>query len=537
MRIVFAAVFFCVAGAAQVSAPLVGWLPETGAIRPIIGLPGAAFLGDPLRVGQALANAAVSPKQDYILATSAETRQVLRIAPNGSSAALDVPLNPDQIVISPGGSSAAIFYSETGAVEILSGLPDAPAARAVAVNFSPRALAVSDDGQWIAAASPDGVFAWDANGGSRLVYSGNDAAAVAFSAQSSSLLIATPEQLLLISDPGGATGASVLAQGNFAPAGLSASPDRIVLANKNGTLYSIDSGGTAAFDCQCRPGGVFALGHDVFRLTTASAGPVMLFDAAAGAIFAVPRAGITPKRAMRPAQTGGAALPALTINLSPFPNGYLQQPSMTVSASAAYSSDITGTVTLIFASSVGGSDSTIQFSTGGTTVNFTIPAGSTQANFSGAPSVKLSTGTVAGTTTLTAAITAPQSVASAAVQSFTTTPTPPFISNVSFTTTPGAVTVVITGFSSTRDVASAVFNFAPSSNATINESNNMSNPNLSVSTSPQFEAWFNSTTSYATGSEFTLTVPFSVSGNSADIVAVTVTLINSKGASTPVSPK
>ncbi len=535
MRIVFAAVFFCVAGAAQVSAPLVGWLPEAGAIRPVRGLPGAAVLGDPLRVGQVLAAAAASPGQDYLLAMAAGTRQVLRISPAGSWTPLEVPPNPDQMVISPSGSSAALFYPETGSVEVVTGLPGAPAARQALVPVSPRALAVSDDGRWIAAATPEGVLAWDASGVPRLLYSGDDAALVAFLPQSSSLLIATAGQLLS-ADPD-AGGASVLAQGSFAPAGLSASPDRIVLADKNGTIYLIDSGGTAVVDCQCHPGGVFAMGRDVFRLTTAPAGPVLLLDASAGAVFAVPRAAAAPRRAARPAQASGAALPALTINLSPFPNGYLQQPALTISASAPYSSDITGTVTLSFASSAGGADSTIQFSTGGTSVNFTIPAGSTQASFSGAPSVKFSTGTVAGTTTLTASITAPQPVAAAAVQSFTTTPTPPFISNVSFTTAPGSATVVVTGFSSTRDVASAVFNFAPASNATINESNNTSNPNLAVSTSPQFQAWFNSTTSYATGSEFTLTVPFSVSGNSADIVAVTVTLINSRGASTPVSSK
>ena len=537
MRTVSLAILFATCGLAQVTTPLVGWLPEGTGVRPIKGLPAASFLGDSLHVGHALAGTAVSPKQNYILATAADTRQVLLIVPGGSATALDVPLNPDRIVISPGGSAAALFYSATTEIEVVSGLPGTAVMRQIGASLSPVALAVSDDGQWVAAASSGGSFAWGPDGLSHPIYTGGDATAIAFSPGSSNLLIATSTQLLSITDPGGSATASILGQGNFSPAGIAASSDKIVLADRSGTIYSIASGATSTFDCECHPGGVFGLGNDVFRLTSAATGPVMLFDASAGAVLAVPRAGFAPKRTVHAAQTGGPSLPTLTINLSPFPNGYLQQPSMTISAASTYPSDITGTVTLTFASSGGGTDQTIQFSTGGTTVNFTIPAGSTQASFSGASSVKLSTGTVAGATTLTAAVTAPIAVASAAVQTFTTNPTPPFISNVSFTTAPGAVTVVVTGFSSTRDMASATFNFAPSSNATINETNNMSNPILSISVSPPFQTWFNSTTSYATGSGFTLTVPFSVTGNSADIVAVTVTLINSKGASTPVSPK
>ena len=552
MKTAYFAMLLAASAAAQVSTPLVGWLPEGTEIRPMKGLPAAAFIGPAVNTGRLLGGMAVSPAQNYVLATAADTQQVLLIVPGVSATPLNAPLDPDQMVISPAGSAAALWYAATAQVEIVSGLPASPTMRQINLgNFTaPTALAVSDDGQWFAAASASGAYVWGSDGSPQPVYSGSDAGAMAFFAGSSNLALATSTQLLSVSN--GAT--SVLEQGTFSPAGIAVSSDnqKIVYADQNGAIDSINvvngaaNGAVSTFACPCRPGGVFGLGNEVFRLTTSNTGPVQLFDASAGAVLAVPRSGLAPKRSVHPA--GAAApLPKLTINLSPFPNGYLQQPAMTITASAAYSSAIDGTVTLAFASSVGGTDQTIQFSTGGTTVNFTIPAGSTQASFSGASSVTLTTGTVAGTTTLTAAITAPTGVAAAATESFTTNPTVPFISNVSFTDTPGVVTVVVTGFSSSRDVNSAVFDFAPSSNATINQTGTppVTNNTITVPVSSfaisggtgGFQPWFASTTSWATGGEFTLTVPFSVTGNSNDVVAVTVTLINSVGASTPVSPK
>jgi hypothetical protein len=529
--------------AAQVTAPLLGWLPDGSGIRPMNGLPAAATLGSVVNVGHALGRMAVSPAQNYVLAVASDTHQVLLIVPGVSATPLNVPANPDQIVVSPAGSAAALWYSSSSQFVIVSGLPGSsagsPATQQINASFTPAAFAVSDDGLSIAAASSNGAYVLGAGGSSQLVYSGGDAGALAFFAGNKNLVLAGATQLLSITNSGGGATTSVLAQGTYSPAGIAVSSDnqKIVFADQSGSITSIaaGSGASTTFNCQCRADGVFGLGHEVFRLTSSTMGPVKLFDASAGAVVAVPRANLNPQPAVRPAQTT-ATLPTLSISLSPFPDGYLQQPSMTVTASAPYSAAITGTVTLAFASANAGEDQAIQFSSGGTTVNFTIPAGSTQANFSGSPSVTLSTGTTAGTTTLTAAITAPTAVASAATLSFTTNPTVPFISSVSFTDTPGIVTVVITGFSSTRNVAGAAFTFAPSSNATINESNSISQPEVSVSVSFYFEPWYATATSYATGSEFTLTVPFSVTGNSNDIVSVSVTLVNAVGASNPASP-
>jgi hypothetical protein len=514
---------------AQVSSPLLGWLPEGSEIRPIHGLPAAALLGSPVSTGHKLRNTTVSPAQNYALATDAQTGQVLLILPGRSVTALNVPSAPDLIATSPRGTSAILWYSNASALTVVSNLPSAPAIRQIDSTAPVSAIAVSDDGQTVAAASAMGVLEWGADGSSGQVYPGADAAAIAFFPGRSDLAIATSTQLLAI------TGSStnVLLQGSYSPLGVAVSFDNstVILADRNGTIYSanIAAGTSSTFDCQCRPGGIFGLGGDLFRLTTSASGPVKLFDASAGAVYSVPRAGVETRRLVRTAQDSGT-LPTLTINLSPVPTGFLQQPSVTITSSAAYASEIDGNLTLTYTSSVGGTDGTILFSNGSTTVNFTIPAGSTQANFSGAKSVTFSTGTVAGTISLAANITAPTMVSSVATQSVTTQPGVAVITRVTLSQTTGGVTVVITGYSSPWEVTSATFNFALVSGATINN-------DLTVSVSQQFQAYFSTSPPPATGSEFTLSVPFAITGNAQDITGVSVTILNNKGISNPVSSK
>jgi hypothetical protein len=236
--------------------------------------------------------------------------------------------------------------------------------------------------------------------------------------------------------------------------------------------------------------------------------------------------------------TAVSPVPAVTISGLPVSTGYLQQPSITVSLAAPYTAALTGTLTVSFVSSVGGTDPMIAFIVGNqslASVNFTIPAGATEAQFSGSSSVALMTGTVGGTITLTVTSLMAGSTnvtpSPAPSATLTNNPTVPFISSVSFSQTPGGVTVVVNGFSSTRDMTSGLFHFAPASNATI------ATNDLTVSLSSAFMTWYQSSTSSQYGSEFTLTVPFAVaSGAAGDLVSVTVTLTNSKGNSNPVSP-
>ncbi|HTS74679.1 MAG TPA: Ig domain-containing protein [Bryobacteraceae bacterium] len=232
-------------------------------------------------------------------------------------------------------------------------------------------------------------------------------------------------------------------------------------------------------------------------------------------------------------QADASPIPAMTIGGLPSQPGFLQQPAITVSLASSYTADLNGTLTLSFVSSAGGGDAMIQFGTGGMSAAFTIPAGSTQAQFSGKSSVSVLTGTVAGTITLTV------SSVTAGGTDVTPTPTPtatitthatvPFISSINFMQTAGGVTVVVNGFSSALNMTSGTFVFAPATNATLAASS------FTVPLSMPFTTWYQSSAAAQYGSEFTLTVPFGVQGSAADLVAVTVTLTNAQGSSSQCS--
>jgi large repetitive protein len=225
--------------------------------------------------------------------------------------------------------------------------------------------------------------------------------------------------------------------------------------------------------------------------------------------------------------------PALTFGT--IPGTPATQPKVTLSLASAFPVALTGTMTVSFQSAVGGAPTEVQFFTnagGFTSLVFNIPAGSTTAVFPNTP--VLATGTAAGTITLAATL-------SAAGVNVTPTPAPsetitipasaPVIQSVTFANTSGSLAVTVTGYSTTRDMVSGVFTFAPVTGSTLSQSA------ITVQLGSAFSAWYQSSASNQFGGQFLLTVPFSVSGDAADVASVSVTLTNSKGASATVTPQ
>jgi hypothetical protein len=75
----------------------------------------------------------------------------------------------------------------------------------------------------------------------------------------------------------------------------------------------------------------------------------------------------------------------------------------------------------------------------------------------------------------------------------------------------------------------ATFQFEPAAGATLQTTS------FTIDVSALFAAWYSSAASLATGSQFSLTVPFTIGGNVSAIASVSVTLTNSVGASAAVS--
>ncbi len=313
MNVVTGTILIFAAGtaSAQVGAPLLGYLPDGKNIRPVYGIPAAASVSAPLGYGRDFGMSAVSPSQDFAIVTDASSGAVLLAAPGGTTTPLTgATASPDRIVLSPRGSAAVLWFAGSGHLQIISGLPGSPSIREVDATFlgvfldnttqrdAPGALAVSDDGQWLAGAWSRGLYAFGPQGQVSRLPIREYAGALAFYAGRQDLALASDFHVLSVTAVGGAaTVATLYASGLSSPVGMSLSSDngRLVVAANSGTLLTLDltTGASSHIDCGCTPQGVFPMGRTTFRLTGLNSGAFRLLDASTGELLFVPLA-LTP---------------------------------------------------------------------------------------------------------------------------------------------------------------------------------------------------------------------------------------------------
>ena len=234
-------------------------------------------------------------------------------------------------------------------------------------------------------------------------------------------------------------------------------------------------------------------------------------------------------------------LPSISIT-APDVSDSAQQPGIVVSTANPFPALISGALTLTFTpnstvAKVGGrsvDDAAVQFSTGGRRVTYSLAPGETTARFGDAREQQLfiSTGTVAGTISITGTlrIGATEVVLGNPLQhTITIPPAAPVITTLTATPASGGLNVVISGYSNTRELSSAGFTFAAS------QGNTLGSPEISLNLATVFSGWYGSTASVAAGSQFTITMPFTISGDVSAISSVAVTLTNSRGKSTVVT--
>lgn len=299
------------AARAQVGAPVLGYLPDSGKIRPVYGIPSASTVAAPLDYGQDFALIAVSPLQNFAIVTNSATGAVLLALPAGGTAPLaGVAASPDRIVLSPRGSAAVLWFSSTSHLQIVSGLPGSPSVRQVDATFlsavlddassvdSPGALAVSDDGQWVVGSWTRGLYAFGPNGEVTRLPLRERAGALAFYAGQQNLAVATDFHVFSLTAVGAGAAVSTLASyadTRLSPVGMALSSDnqRLVVAASSGTLLALDlaAGSASNFNCLCAPEGVFGMGRYAFRLTSLNGGGFFkLFDASSGDVLFAPLA-------------------------------------------------------------------------------------------------------------------------------------------------------------------------------------------------------------------------------------------------------
>jgi len=188
-------------------------------------------------------------------------------------------------------------------------------------------------------------------------------------------------------------------------------------------------------------------------------------------------------------------------------------------------------------------DPAVQFSTGGQTVPFVIPANSTDANFANqGPLLHLQTGTVASTITLTPAFATQAgnvlvTPSSPTTLQFSIAPAAPVLLSV-VPASEGASSFVlnVTGFSTTRTLTSVTLQFTAAAGFTFGTSQ------VTINIQPAATLWFQSTASQGFGGQFTVSLPFTLQGTAPvgttllqTIASISTTVSNEVGTSNAVA--
>ena len=235
-------------------------------------------------------------------------------------------------------------------------------------------------------------------------------------------------------------------------------------------------------------------------------------------------------------------VPVPVFTLTGLPTTANQQALFTAAISGTFPTALAGTLTLTFTPTGTVDDPNVQFvqsgaSTGSRQVSFTIPAGTTTAVFTNG-TTRIATGTVAGTITIMPSALSygnGQSIPAASPSTITIRPTPPVITRVAITNVSGGFNIAVTGYSTPRDMTSALFHFTPTTGTTLAATD------VTVPLNTAFVNWYASGASNAFGSQFTLTVPFTFQVSTgpisiAPVAALTVTMTNSAGVSATSNP-
>lgn len=219
--------------------------------------------------------------------------------------------------------------------------------------------------------------------------------------------------------------------------------------------------------------------------------------------------------------------------------GPLQQPAIGLTLSSPYALPLNGVLTITMNSAVFAADPSVQFSTGGLTVAFTIPANTTQAIFpNGAPQILLQSGSTQGTITISPKFATQSGLdltpASPPAVVLTVPAAAPQLLNAQVTNvTNASFALSLTGLTTTHALTTLTFQFTPTGGGKPTQ--------YTVDVTSAAGVWFNSSASQPFGGQFAVAVPFALPSPyvtapaTSNIQSVSVTAANAQGASTAVS--
>jgi hypothetical protein len=415
------------AQAVTVGPPVLGFATEqsTGAVRPIRGLAGAAVLGEPLQLDGAPALLAVSADKGYALGSSAEGG--LQLFTLGSekvtSRAIDeTAAHWDTAVLSPTGAAALAYNRETRQALLVTGLPAVSAPRASFYLFDaslePVAVAISDDGAILAAYS-HGDYSFlllrVADGRVRTLASPAGPDQISFLAGRDDALVTSGVSRQVYLLRGVTRGAQLIPLSGSLDqlhgrllARMSADGRRVVVVGQQSSEIALIDAVDATLtyvSCDSVTSELKPLkGGSLYVLNDGASSPLWMLDATADD----PRLYFAPAR-----QPAVMFLPKETETaLQDVPSLLLDMPAnvrtgdqfrLRATVASAPTRQWRGQLRLDFTPDQDGADAineTLQFSTGGRVVDFTIPADATEVEFS-REAVYVQSGLAAGRIVLT----------------------------------------------------------------------------------------------------------------------------------------
>jgi len=283
--------------ATTIQGPELGFVFDSakGALRPILGIPGAAVLGQPLTMGVEVRKVAISPLGDYALAVAGEHNQAM-VFSTGHSPLAGVPVQgadrgADQIAVSAAGKAAVLYYKAASRIEIVTGLPASPKVSSelyLSAGDTLTAIAIGDDGHTVLAGAGNKVFEVAAGGEVPVLSDLGHVAAITIPASGTAFVADSGNnQIYRVQGLGAGIDAAVIAgpkEGISTPTAVAVSQDgsRAYVANaKPGSvsIINLKTEGTSTIACGCTPSGLNRLaGSETFRLTEMSNRPLWLLD-------------------------------------------------------------------------------------------------------------------------------------------------------------------------------------------------------------------------------------------------------------------
>ncbi len=248
---------------------------------------------------------------------------------------------------------------------------------------------------------------------------------------------------------------------------------------------------------------------------------------------------------LRALATPPSGTPSFHIQAPANSGGALAQIAISAGLDAPYPVDLTGSLSISFDSGSFAADPAVQFSTGGRTVGFRIPAGSLKAIFdNGTTQVRLQTGSVAGDLQITSAL---QTSAKfdvtppgGAPLHFQVPDAAPVLFGVEvIKSTAGLYTIQVLGMTTNRSLKTAHVQFTPGGKLALAQND------FTLDIQAAAASWFRSTTSIDFGGLFSLSIPLQVTVPNADplnpptladvIHSITIGVSNAVGSSNAVS--